>query len=141
VSGRAVEDWRWFAAWGGAGFLLTFSFLTGFSIGLFVLPVAAGALFFVASRSPHFAEGVGFLGGIGGVAVPVALLNRDYNPCPPHGALTIPPGAPPGTSVSCGGFDPEPWLDAGVVLTAIAVAAYAVLRWRLRRPASPRLQS
>jgi hypothetical protein len=31
---------RWFLAWAAAGAALTFSFLTGLSIGLFVLPFA-----------------------------------------------------------------------------------------------------
>jgi hypothetical protein len=127
------RGWRWFGAWGAAGMLLTFSFLTGFSIGLLVLPLAAAALFFVASRAPHFAESIGFLAGVGGVALLVALGNRDSNPCGEHGQVSIPPGAPPGTSGSCGGLDPEPWLNAGVVTSGLAVAAYAVVRWR-RRP-------
>ena len=41
-SGRA-----WFAAWAGAGGLLVFAFLTGFSIGLFVLPFALVAVWLV----------------------------------------------------------------------------------------------
>lgn len=125
------RGWRWFGAWGAAGLLLTFSYLTGFSIGGLVFPFAVAALFFAAARSPHFAESVGFLGGIGGVALLVAFLNRDYKPCGEHGQLSIPPGAPPGTSVSCGGVDAEPWLNFGAVTSAIAIAAYAVLRWRL----------
>lgn len=129
------RGWRWFGVWGAAGMLLTFSFLTGFSIGLLVLPLAAAALVFVASRAPHFAESIGFLGGVGGVALLVALGNRDSKPCGEQGQVSIPAGAPPGTSVSCGGLDPEPWLNTGVVTSGLAVAAYAVLRWRLRRDA------
>jgi hypothetical protein len=41
--------------------------LTGFSVGLFVLPFAAAILLFVARRSPHALEALGFLVGAGGV--------------------------------------------------------------------------
>jgi hypothetical protein len=129
---KAGFGWRWFGAWGIAGFLFTFSFLTGFSIGLLVLPFAAGALFFVASRAPHFAESIGFLGGVGSESLLVAIFNRDYTPCGEHAQLSIPPGAPPGTSVSCGGLDPDPWLNTGIVTTAVAVAAYGAFRFAVR---------
>jgi hypothetical protein len=67
------RGWRWFAAWWAAGGLFAFSFVTGFSIGLFVLPFAAAALFFVASRAPHLWESTGFAGGVGMLAVVVWL--------------------------------------------------------------------
>jgi lysylphosphatidylglycerol synthetase-like protein (DUF2156 family) len=58
---------RWLAAWAVAGAAMTFSFLTGFSIGLFVLPFAAAVLVLVARRSPHPREALGFLAGAAGV--------------------------------------------------------------------------
>jgi hypothetical protein len=61
---------RWFLAWAVAGFLMSFSFVTGFSIGLFLLPLAAFALIWAARRSPHLREATGFLLGI----VPTAAL-------------------------------------------------------------------
>lgn len=53
---------------------MTFSFVTGFSIGLFTLPVAAGALIWVALRSPHLREASGFVAGIAATALLVAAV-------------------------------------------------------------------
>ena len=128
VDGR--RGWRWFAAWSLTGALFTLSLLTGFTIGLFLLPFATVALLVVAWQAPRLGETVGFAGGVALVALVVALLNRDYRPCGEHGRLSIPPGAPPGTSVSCGGVDPLPWLVSGLVIGALAVVAYAVLAGR-----------
>jgi hypothetical protein len=133
VAGR--HGWRWFGAWALAGALFTFSYLTGFTIGLFLLPLAAAALFVVAWQAPRLAETVGFGGGVALVALVAAFLNRDYRPCGEHGQLSIPPGAPPGTSISCGGTDPVPWLVSGLVIGALAVLTYALLtRARRARP-------
>jgi hypothetical protein len=49
---------------------MSFSLVSGFSIGLFILPFAAVALFWAAWRSPHLLEAAGFLAGI----VPTAAL-------------------------------------------------------------------
>jgi hypothetical protein len=68
------RGWWWFLAWSLAGFLMTFSFVTGLSIGLFVLPLAAAALIWVALRSPHLREASGFAAGIGATAILVAAL-------------------------------------------------------------------
>jgi hypothetical protein len=68
------RGWWWFLAWSLAGFLMTFSFATGFSIGLFVLPVAAVALIWVALRSPHLREASGFVAGIAATALLVAAV-------------------------------------------------------------------
>lgn len=64
------RGWPWFLAWALAGFLMSFSLVSGFSIGLFILPIAAVALFWAARRSPHLLEASGFLVGI----VPTAAL-------------------------------------------------------------------
>jgi hypothetical protein len=118
----------WFGAWTAAGALFTFSLITGFSIGLFVLPLAVALLLWVAHRAPG-REAIGFFEGIGLVLILVWLRNRDYTPCP-AGGLSIPASAPPGTSVSCGGFDARPWLLAGLVSSLLAVVAYALARRR-----------
>ena len=116
--------WRWFIAWAAAGALLTFSFLAGFSIGLFVLPLAAALTIWVARSAPGWAEAVGFAAGLGTMLLLVGLLNRDYSPCP-AGGLSLPPGS---SSVSCGGLDPAPWLYSGLIVAAASVVAYAALR-------------
>jgi hypothetical protein len=130
AEGKNAQDGaRWFGWWTAAGGLFTFSLLTGFSIGLFVLPLATALLLWVARRAPG-REAIGFVEGVGIVLITVWFLNRDYTPCPPNGRLSIPASAPPGTSVSCGGFDARPWLAAGVLVSSLAFAAYAVARRR-----------
>lgn len=125
------RGWRWFAAWCAAGALFTFSFLTGLSIGLLVLPFAAAAVLFVAWRAPHVLETLGSVAGVGVTLLLVAFLSRDYRPCP-EGGLSLPPDAPPGTSVECGGFDPAPWLLAGLMSLALPLLAYATASLRRR---------
>jgi hypothetical protein len=125
------HGWLWFAAWSAAGALFTFSFLAGLSIGLLVVPFAAGALLYVAWRSPHISEGLGSGAGIGATLLLVAFLNRDYRPCPEEG-LSLPANAPPGASIECGGFDPTPWLLAGVVTVALALLGYGITSRRRR---------
>jgi hypothetical protein len=46
---------------------MTFSFLTGFSIGLFVLPPAAALTFGVARAAPGRADAIGLAAGSGAV--------------------------------------------------------------------------
>ena len=99
--------WRWFAAWSVAGASVTFSFLTGLSIGLFVLPLAAVLLLWVAWNAPRLPDALGFVAGIGAVLVLVAFLNRA------------------GT-----GVDPMPWFLAGLSLAGLALVAYSVARLR-----------
>ena len=69
------HGWRWSLAWIVAGFLMSFSLITGFTIGLFVLPFAATVLLWVARRSPHLLEASGFIAGIGVTAALLAALN------------------------------------------------------------------
>jgi hypothetical protein len=86
VVAAAVLAWRhrgapgghggpWFAAWLLAGFLMSFSLVTGFSIGLLMLPVAAAALISVATRSPHLVEASGFVLGIAATALLIVGIN------------------------------------------------------------------
>ena len=89
---------------------MSFSFLTGLSIGLFVLPLAAALLLWVARNAPRLPDALGFVPGIGAVLVLVALLNRA------------------GT-----GLDPIPWFLAGLALGGLALLAYGVLRVRALR--------
>jgi hypothetical protein len=119
--------WGWFAGWCVAGATFTFSFLTGFSIGLFVLPLAAVLLIWVAWSAPRLAEALGFIEGTGLILLLVAFRQRDYAPCTGEDYV-IPPGSPPGTSVGCGGFDPMPWLIAGIALTGLSLLTYLILR-------------
>jgi len=114
----------WFGAWLAVGTALTLSFLTGFSIGLFVLPFALVVLAIVATRSPRLPEATGFVSGIGLALLLVAFLNRDYQPCPASGVLRVAPGQ---QSFSCGGLDPHPWLYLGLAVTAAGAVTYLVV--------------
>ncbi len=69
------RGWLWYGAWIAAGFLMSFSLITGFSIGLFVLPFAAAALIWVARRSPHLVEASGFVAGIGATALLIVAIH------------------------------------------------------------------
>jgi hypothetical protein len=66
----------WFAGWALAGFLFSFSLITGLSIGLFILPLAAFALLLVARNSPHLLEAAGFLVGVAATAVLVVTIGN-----------------------------------------------------------------
>ena len=116
------QGWPWFLAWTAAGGLLVVSYLTVFSIGLFVLPFAVVAVWLVGRHGRAWPELLGGVSGAGLVLVGVALANRGSTPCPEGGALTIPPGQ---TSVECGGLDPVPWLVAGLAFVAVGAVAYS----------------
>jgi hypothetical protein len=108
-SARGRGIW-WFLTWAVAGFGMSFSFVTGFSIGLLILPFALVALVLVARRSPHWAEASGFLTGIGWMLLLIA-----------------------GIHVGDESLDPHPWFYAGVSFTLAGVGAFVLLS-RLRRP-------
>lgn len=69
------RGWYWLFAWSVAGFLMSFSLITGLSIGLLILPFAAGMLIWTTLRSPHLREAAGFLAGLAATAVLIAALN------------------------------------------------------------------
>jgi hypothetical protein len=73
---RAPHGWWWFVAWAAAGALFTFSFITGFSIGLFALPFAAMALFWLAARSGG-RETVGLIEGAGWTFLLIACIQSE----------------------------------------------------------------
>jgi hypothetical protein len=120
-SGAEGRGCRWFWAWSLVGAALCFSFLTGFSIGLFVLPFALVLLWLVVAASPRWAESIGLVEGVGLTLLLIAYLNWDYRPCA-AGPVILKPGE----SYSCGGLDPHPWLYTGLGMTALAAFAYAV---------------
>jgi hypothetical protein len=113
------RGWRWFGAWVVTGAGLTLSFLTGFSIGLLLLPFA---LVLVTRLSPRLPEAAGFVSGIGVTLLVIAFVNRNYRPCG-SGIVRLQPGE---TSFSCGGLNPQPWLVSGLALFASGCVAYAL---------------
>src|SRR4051794_18842881 len=92
------RGWLWFFAWLAVGFLLTFSFIAVFSLGLLVLPLAISVLIWVARRSARLPEASGFVTGIGVVLLTIAFINREYTPCGGGGHVLILPPAPAGAS-------------------------------------------
>jgi hypothetical protein len=118
---------RWFWAWSLVGVALGFSFLTGFSIGLLLLPFALVLLWLVLYLSPRWPESIGFFEGVGLLLLVIAYLHRGDRACPPNGTLQIGPSSA-GGSISCGGLDPQPWLYSGLVIAAFAAMTYAVAR-------------
>lgn len=124
---RRWRGWKAFVAWSLAGGLLVFSVLTGFSIGLLVLPFALAAVLVTAKRASAWPEAIGVVAGAGVVSLVVAFLSRDYEPCPESGVRTLSPGE---MSIECGGFDPMPWLIGGIALVGVSLAAHVFVRAR-----------
>jgi len=54
---------------------MSFSLITGLSIGLLILPFAAAMLIWTTLRAPHPREASGFFAGIGATVVLIAALN------------------------------------------------------------------
>ena len=67
------QGWPWFLWWSLAGFVFSLSFVTGLSIGLFLLPFAAALLLWVAGRAPHARPAIGFLVGVAATAALVTV--------------------------------------------------------------------
>jgi len=104
------------------------------SLGIFAVPVGI-VLAALLLRRHRDASGWGFLAGVGVLVSLVGAINLDYQPCPAgpiHGV--IPPGGGSSFSGSCGGVDGLPWLVVGLVMLAVAVAAYVVVQNRQAHP-------
>jgi len=99
---HASGAWRWFGAWSAAGALMTFSFVTGFSIGLLFFPLAAATVIWVARHAPDPFDASGFVLGVGAVIWSIGFLNPAY----------------------------RSWLVAGCIVSALALLPYAALRSR-----------
>lgn len=117
------HHWGWVWAWAGAAGLLAFSVVAGFGIGLFVLPLALVALWYVARSSRLWPDVLGAPAGIAGLCFLIAAVNANAQPCPAQGAQTLSPGE---SSASCGGRDPLPWLVAGAVLVLVSASGSAI---------------
>jgi hypothetical protein len=128
---RERQGWPWFLAWTVAGGLLFLAVLSGFSIGLVVLPFALAAVWLVGRSARAWPERLGGAAGVGLVLLFVAFLNRSSTPCPESGELTVQPGE---SSIACGGSDPVPWLVSGSVLLTSGIAAYGLVRSRRPTP-------
>jgi hypothetical protein len=110
---RRGAGWSGFVAWCLAGASFTFSLLTGFSIGLFLLPLVVLAIYLAIRLAPGFRATLGFIGGIGAILLVIASI---------HNAAMD-------------------WLIPGVALSGVALASFATLlgidRHRTRRAVGP----
>lgn len=97
--------WQWFAAWCATGAVFSFSFVTGLSIGLLILPFATVLLLLTAWFAPGEAEALGFVAGIGLVLLLIAFIQRDGE----H-------------------LNPAPWLLVGIFACMLAVGGYVIVR-------------
>ena len=70
-----VRGWARFAAWAGAGSLAVFAALTGFSIGVFILPFALAALVLAARATRAWPELLGIVEGVAANALLLVLLD------------------------------------------------------------------
>jgi hypothetical protein len=102
---RGRAGWAGFAAWTVAGAIFTFSLLTGFSIGLFLLPVVAAMLYLAVRGAPDFRASLGFVAGVGLTLLVLASINN----------------------FSIG------WLIPGVVFSVIALASFTTPEQVARR--------
>ena len=94
-------------------------------VGLFLLPVTFVACWLAGRSARSSLELLGAVAGAGLVCLGIAFGARDYSPCPPGGSLRVPPGE---ASVSCSGFDPLPWLVAGLALVLAGALAFGAGR-------------
>jgi hypothetical protein len=97
-----------FWLWALAGGLFTFSLLAAASIGLFVMPLAFGAIWLAAASGRTWPESLGVLAGAAVVCFLIAYIQRHQDP-----------------------VDARPWLAAGFVLGILGVAGYVALARRI----------
>jgi hypothetical protein len=114
-----------FFAWAAVGTGAFFTVITGFTVGLLVLPLVvvalAALLIWPGSRT---SAALGLISGLGLMPLLVAYLNRGG----PGNVCTTTTA----TSQSCTTeWSPWPWLAAGLVLVAVGAVAFGWLRARL----------
>lgn len=127
-----LDGWGGFAAWAFVGALFSFSVLGAASIGLFVFPVALLSLLVARWVLRVWPEIAGGLVGLAALILLVGISNLGSTPCPSSGSGMSHGGGGPGTSSSCGGWDPVPWLVVGLVLAGTGFGVYVLARWRSR---------
>lgn len=99
------RGWPWFAAWCATGAFFAFSYVTGLSIGLLILPFAALLLLLIAWYAPGFSEALGFVAGIGLVLLLIGFVQHDGEQ-----------------------MNPAPYLLSGIFTCMLALGAYVIVR-------------
>jgi hypothetical protein len=128
------SGWYAFLGWVSVGACGALVILAAPSFGLFLLPIAGLGFVLAAQQLRIWPEALGAGAGVGVALLAVALLNRDYHPCPSNAVIRL---APSQHSVECGGFDPAPFLVAGLALCALTALVYATLGRRENAGARP----
>jgi hypothetical protein len=100
--------WEGFCAWAAAGALFAFSLLTGFSVGLFLVPLVALGLYLAARVAPDYRAALVLVAGTGCVLIGVSSIH----------------------SFSVG------WLIPGAVTAALSLASFIALSERGRHQPS-----
>lgn len=87
--------------------------------GALIFPplVFLAAALLIYLHRPRGPEVLGVLFGVGVWGFAIAYFNRDSNPCPESGSMTLRPGE----SYECGGVAPEPFLAVGAVLAIASI--------------------
>ncbi len=124
------EGWGGFAAWTFVGALLGFSLLGAASIGLLVFPVALVWLVVVVRTVRVWPEVAGVLAGAAALSLLVGFANLHSRPCPARGSGGVRYRGGAGSTSSCGGLDPWPWLLVGVALGCTGAMVYGIARMR-----------
>jgi hypothetical protein len=116
-----LTGWIWFAGWAVVGAAYAFGLLGALSIGMFVLPCALLATWYLARRRQSMAGVAGVLAGVGAPLLVLAFLNRGGPGMVCHDATCWQQSSP------------WPWLIAGVLFLLLGVAGQVLAAHR-RRP-------
>ena len=123
VAPRRARAWPWFVAWALVGASFSVAVLGALTIGLFVLPVAAGATLVLVTRRGAPSGLPGLVSGLGLPLLWVAYLNRS-------GPGTVCTSAPDGASQCVDEWSPWPWVAVGLVLVVCGLVVFVRLRRR-----------
>jgi hypothetical protein len=108
-----ARGWILFGVWALEGAVFALGVLAAASFGLFLVPLAALLLWWLARTAGASAEMLGAVSGAGVPTLVVAILERGPD-----------------------GLDARPWLVAGLLLVALGIGSYAFLRRRAQPPSA-----
>jgi hypothetical protein len=126
ASSTGPASWQAFGVWVAAGSVWMLVFVSGFSIGIFVLLVAVGVTIAAARSVGAGAVLLGVITGVGLVCIVIPLFHLGaHEHCP---EMTI--AGPGKSSSSCEEFDTRPWIGVGVTFGLAGLAMFGFVRRR-----------